>query len=254
MHLSEHELYLASEELLPDAWRHLGECDQCQGHLEQARAFEARVPDLLRRLDRPTASFSARTVIAIARTRASERAQRRRRAVIGGIATLLATSAAAAAVSSPTVRSWFARLLSSGSTSHSKQAAPMAPPNATPATPLQNRGGIAFVPSPGLSIAFRYAQPTGVVHILLTASTQVRVEHVGGTPRYELTRQGVMIDNASPGASYVISIPKTSDNVVVRVRDLVVFSKEKELFTGVAVSEGADAYQIDFSTLNRSVR
>ncbi|MEP7384140.1 MAG: hypothetical protein ABI910_20860 [Gemmatimonadota bacterium] len=254
MHLLEHELYLVSGDDADPRRRHAGACAECAARVEGARSFERTLPALLRRLDRSASdlapTLTTTDVIALARQRVNERAARRRRAFLGGLATLAAASAAAAAI--PTAR-WHALIerltLPASTTPHRLDS----PPSAGPAQPAAMRGSIAFAPSPAVTLSFRFVQAAGAIRIVLTDSRQIRVEHSGGTPTYVLSQRGVAVENSASSASYVIDVPRTTDAIEVRIAGRLVFAKLGASVTGIAETDGPDAYHLNFNSLSRSV-
>lgn len=254
MHLSEPELFLVSDDPADPRQRHVASCASCAARVERARRFDRALPALLRGLDHEASALGpplrAIDVVALARQRTRERRARSRRAWLGGLATLAAASAAAAAIPSTRWHALVERFTRTPVVSpESAVSAPEAPTSEAPAT----RGSIAIAASPAVTVSFRFVQPAGVIRVILTDASQVRVEHSGGAPRYVVSPRGVGIENAESTASYLIRVPKSSDSVEVRIAGRLVFAKHGMSITGMARSDGPDAYHLDFSSLTRSL-
>lgn len=254
MHLSEHELFLVGDDPADPRHRHVASCATCAARVERARRFDGALLTLLRGLDHDASAFGpplrAIDVMALARQRSRERRARSRRAWLGGLATLAAASAAAAAI--PSTR-WHALVERFTRTPVVATERASSAPDVTASEAPAARGSIAVAASPAVMVAFRFVQSTGVIRVMLTDASQIRIEHSGGAPRYVVSPQGVGIENAESSASYLIRVPRSSDSVEVRIAGRLVFAKHGMSITGVARSDGPGAYQLDFTSLSRSL-
>ena len=252
MHLLEHEFFFTPSEQSADARSHLLICAECRTRLSAASAFDARVPVMLRQVDRSPSLVTASSIMALSRGRVKARHARRRRFIIGGLTALTAASAAAAV---PAVRArlglspWLSPAIPAVvAPSAARQTVPQpAPQPASVAT--ASSGGVAFVPSGDVVVAFTTGQSAGVIRIQLTSTDQVHVTHTDGSADLALSSHGVVVSNIASTASYVVSIPRHGGNVLVKIGGRTVFSFDGNHVVTRAAADGPDAYRLDFSTL-----
>jgi hypothetical protein len=254
VHLSDHELYLVSDDEADPRRIHVASCASCAARVEGARDFDRKLPALLQRLDHDASAFGpplrAIDVLAVARQRTRERRARRRRAWLGGLGTLVAASAAAAAIPSTRWHALVERFTRAAAASPERSSSVPYPAASGAAA---TRGSIAVAASPAVTVSFRFVQTAGVIRVVLTDAAQIRIEHAGGAPRYVVSPQGVGIENAESSASYVIGVPRSSDSVDVRIAGRLVFAKHGVSVTGMARSDGPGVYRLDFTSLSRSL-
>jgi hypothetical protein len=247
VHLRDHDIEALAGGAMPGASgeaarRHVLECAACARQLERWREDEEHTARLLTLIDHPAPPVSVDALIA----RARQHRARWRVPIAAGIAAALIAGAAAAAVPGSPVRRYVERVLTA------------VRPGAPRRTPIDRRApepgavsGIAFVPARSVDVTFREVQSAGSIRITVGDSPTLRVTHAGGTAGYELTDDGVVIDNAHSGASYQVSVPQSAPLVRVRAGDHVVFTKQGARITAAVAPDRGGAYVIAFAQLGR---
>ena len=188
----------------------------------ERQLMEGDFAQLFALLDHPVPRVDAVQIIARVR-----RLRTRRSAMLAAAALLCAATIATAAVPGTGVNDIVRSLLGQPSTrtvrlQHESSKRTQLP--AVPAAPL----GIAFIPRERATILFRADQPSGELYVRVDTTSSVKLTATGGgVTRYDLTPDGVEIDNVGSTASYELVLPATLAHVTVRANGRVIASRER---------------------------
>lgn len=177
---------------------------------------------MLRSIDHPVPRVSADHLMARVR-----RHRARKSALLAASALVCAATIATAAVPGTALHELVRGLLA-GSTRAvvgGEQPSPVVPVSPPREAPM----GVAFVPGDRAIIVFRRAQSAGELRIRVedVASVQLTQASAEGDVRYDLTPDGVDVDNEGSSASYELVIPRALARAAVRVGGAVVATKER---------------------------
>jgi hypothetical protein len=192
---------------------HLAQCDACRDLVEEAREDEARIFELLARVDHDLPSVDPRVVIG-RRESAAGRWGRRAAAILVGAAI---AGVAYAAPGSPVPR-LLERLIRQGAEVQGRPSADKAgsqPPGGA---------GIAVEPTEGLVIDLAAAGKDAVASVALSDGDEVVVRAVDGTASFN-SDPGRLRVLGSEGARLEILIPRSAISVEVQVGAIPVFRK-----------------------------
>jgi hypothetical protein len=209
--LLHNELHRAGEQAVR---MHLAECRGCRDLVEDARAEESRIFELLRQLDHSPASVDPLTLFpAVAARRWSWE-----RWAAGLLLVVLAGGAAYAVPGSP-LPGVLERIVGRGPRAL-PQTATEAPER--PQTPAG--AGIALAPGSHLTIRFLAEGGDAVATLSLTEGEEVTVRAVEGTASFSSEQDRLTIRSAGP-VRFEISIPRSSRSLDVLAGDTPVLRK-----------------------------
>jgi hypothetical protein len=187
---------------------------------------DAELSAMLRSIDHRAPRISADVVMARVRWRHT-----RNSALLAAAAVVVAATIATAAVPGTALNGFVRGLLG-------VRARPVAqserPSSVVPAPlPVAAARGIAFVPGDHANVVFRASQASGELRLRVADVASVRVTQLteGGDARYDLTPDGVDVDNAGSTASYELVLPTALVRATVRVGGRVVASKERAVLS-----------------------
>lgn len=239
MHLeAEHIQRLLHHELGPldeAVASHLAECEQCRRAVEEARLEEARIFDLLRRLDHSPPSVAADELV-----KPHRRALVWGRRAAGIVLALGVAGAAYAAPGSPLPR-WLDRVverLAGGSP-------PPEPPRPAPAPPAV--AGIAVTPGERFTIAFAEPQTRGTAIVSLTDGRDVAVRAKNGAATFTSGANRLSINNRASTANYEIELPRAAGRIEIVVGSRRLLLKENGRVTAAAPADSLGRYRLDLA-------
>lgn len=190
---------------------HVMSCAACSGRLHELSAGEIAIAALLETLDHAPAAAGARAPFG-----ARNAARLRRIVLVAGSAATLVAAAAAVVPNSP-LRRWLAGHPRPELPTPGTRPTPPAPQPAAAPVALPLASGIA-IPAPAtLVVVFRHDQPSGVVEITRTDSGDVTFRSRGGAAAYAVAEHRVTIDNRVPAEVYLIDVPRSVQQVRIRV-------------------------------------
>jgi anti-sigma factor RsiW len=210
MHLDEETIQrLLDGELDPAAQAaaraHLPACPGCRDRLAETEREEARMRELLGRLD--GAPAAADPEAALARARGGRPEWLRRAAVV---AFAVAAAGAAYALPGSPVRGWIARWTGGGEPPAVKESA---------------ASGVSVPAGERFTIRFEAAQARGAVTVTVTDRADVLVRALGGAPRFTSDPERLTVANAGSAADYEVELPRTAPQVEILVGERTVFRK-----------------------------
>lgn len=227
------DLYLGGELGEADAravLEHLAECDACGRRVEAAKDEDRDIGELLGLLDHPIPQVGAADVM-----RRAARRWRVSHAVAAGVA-LLVVAGAATAVPGSSVRTWVARLLERPQETTAEQ---------DPA------GGVSMIPTDPFELVFETSQASGTVLVTLVEEAEFAVRAIGRAPAYSVAPQGVRVENAGSTADYEIRVPRSANNIRIRVGDSIVFTKQAASIVAAVHPDAGGRYVMEFAALPR---
>ncbi len=245
MHLSEDKIEQLLDGELPEHEAqtlrdHLAACGACVEAFEAARLEDRDIARLLGSLDHHIPDVDPSQL----RVRARRRALRPRLAA-ASIALLVVAGAAYAMPGSP-LRSWFARVFpGDGETAESLSRGDEA------GIPGTQPAGVSVLPSGRFELVFEANQESGLVRISLAAQAEVAVQSDREGVGYSVEPSGVRVLNAGSSANYQVVIPRDAESVSIRVRDSIVFKKQRATIVTSAARDDAGRYVLDLSALSR---
>lgn len=211
---------------------HLAQCRACVRRVEAARQEDQEIGALLSVLDHPVPQVRAEDVM----RRARRRWLRPRTAAAGIV--LLVVAGAASAMPGSLVRTWLAELFEGLQETGAQQS-----------PPVGVSGGISVIPTGQFELVFEVGQRSGVIRVSLTHEAELAVRAIGEGPGYSVAPERVQVENAGSAADYEILVPRSAENVRIRVGDTVVFTKQGASITTAARPDGRGRYILDFAAL-----
>jgi hypothetical protein len=213
---------------------HLAQCAECRVMLDLARAEEARIFALLRRLDQEEPALDAIRVA----TRARRQTQRVWQQAAALLIAIVAGGVAYGVPGSP-LRAWVddvvARITHPGG--ETRAPAP-APPSRTPGS------GIALPISDRFTIRFSSPQDRGMVRVTLTEGPQIVVRAVQGSASFTADVERLLIGNSGSSGDYEIELPQRAPWVEILVGDRRLALKEGPRMSAPVTPDARGGYVI----------
>jgi hypothetical protein len=217
--------------------QHLRSCLECQSRVEAARVERDEISALLQRLDHPGPVVSAETVALRAQTRSPGWGKR-----VAAVALLLGLAGAVYALPNSPLRAWLKTVVTTVSDSEREPSRPGIPGQTTDAV-----SGIAAVPGSKLVISFTSPQQRGRARVRLVDTTEVIVHEAGGTGRFSLLADTLVVDNAGSTSSFEITIPRSAPLVTITVAQQRVFLKRGAVIETRAAPSTDGSYEISLA-------
>ncbi len=214
--------------------RHVATCESCRSRLAAARREEARIYDLLERLDAPAPVVTAGDVIERTRSRAfpaeawSHGAARWAAGILAGI---VIAGVAYTAPGSPLPR-WVASFFG---------GAPREPRTVTIPVPST---GIAVDPGQHFTVRFAATQDSGVLVVGLTGGHELQVQARRGLAPLTSGAEQLTIENRGTSADWEIDVPIDAPWVEITIGDRRVFLKEGQRANADAPFDAGGRYVI----------
>lgn len=192
--------------------RHIDECTQCRGLLEELRGDDQWLEGVLQSIDHPVPQVPAKTI--------ATRARRSRRPLrwAAAIGLLLLAAGTAYALPGSPVRRWIDQLVASR--------------GAKSTEPIPDVAGVALPPGQHFSIVFADPHSAGSVTITLTDDSTISARRRGGAATFAAEIDRLRIITGSAPTDFEIAIPRRARWVEVVVDGRRVFLKEGPNVTG----------------------
>jgi len=192
--------------------RHIDECTQCRGLLEELRNDDRWLAGVLQSIDHPVPRVPLETI--------ATRARRSRRSLrwAAAIGLLLLAAGTAYALPGSPVRRWIDHLLASR--------------GATSTEPIPDVAGVALPPGQHFSIVLADPHSAGSVTITLTDDSTISARRRGGAATFAAEIDRLRIITGGVPTDFEISIPRRARWVEVVVDGRRVFLKDGPRVTG----------------------
>jgi hypothetical protein len=213
---------------------HLAGCAECRRMVDEARREEARIFDLLGRLDHSLPPV--RTADEVARGRKVTVWGRR----AAGIALVLGTAGVAYAAPGSPLPGWVDRVVERimGSPAH-------VPPATRPAPVAPTIAGIAVKPGDRFTIAFAEPQARGVATVWLVEGSDVVVRARNGSATFTSGAAGLTVNNRGSLADYEIELPRAAPHIEIRAGSRRLLLKDGSRIVAGAPADSLGRYRLD---------
>jgi hypothetical protein len=213
---------------------HLADCAECRRTVEEARRAEARVFDLLGRLDHSVPAVRTADVVA----RGRKVAVWGRRAA--GIVLLLGTAGVAYAAPGSPLPAWLDRVVER--IMGSPAQVPTAP---QPAPAAPTIAGIAVTPGDRFTIAFAAPQARGVATVWVAEGSDVVVRARNGNATFTSGAAGLTVNNQESLADYEIELPRAAPHIEIRAGSRRLLVKDDGRIVAGAPADSLGRYRLD---------
>ena len=213
---------------------HLADCLECRDRLAEAAREEARVYELLRRIDHGALPIDPQALVD--RARRARLAWTRSAAVV-----LLGLGVAGVAYATPgsPFRTWLQAVVEAVTGSRADPVAPTLPD--TPSVP--GPSGLSIDPGRSYVIVLLAPQDSAQLRVSLTSDPVLVVTALSGTPTFTSGTYRLTIDNRTTPTDFAITIPREAPRVEIWVGRERVFLKEGLRVT-TQPGEGAGSYVV----------
>lgn len=216
---------------------HLTACPTCQALVADLRARLAETKIQLDQLSGPPVVDQARILTDIVRR--SRRTRWRQSLLVAATVLVTVMGSAAAIARTPSIKNalgrWFGRPTN-------QPVAPGVP------VPVATSNSVAIDPTHSVEIRFQVRQPLGDITVQLTDTGRVRITATDSVG-YLFQPGGIVVLNDSAKASYVVTLPATLTQAVIRVGQTAVFTKRDARVEALGLIDRFHRYVIPFAAL-----